>query len=208
MKEYIDIVQNTMTALERIEYQERNKHIFEELSKPTPSHLLVKDKNYDDYGWDETLEEQLSYITLEEGVRDDYEPGDIIMPKRFKNEVGNFINLPHRILVITSSKNNNSETEYTGFFMSSKINKANKNNGYVNNIYVDSFNSILSTSKISDDKPCIVQVDEIVSCTSNDLSSGSLKGNASSDFINFINECRKNFETNQGKNKTMTWENR
>ena len=211
MLEYKD--RELFTTLEQLAYYEDTHQLFEELSNP--SSVLCEEYDSSEYTWnvEETLEEQLYNVTLEEAIRD-YQPGEIIMAKQYKTESGKLLTGAHMIFIVSaSSKNTDGSIDYSGYLLSSQIHKANINSRYVNNIYFDNFNSILDgnfvntrTSPVKN-TPGIIKVDEIVSCNSKtDLSSsGVLKGIASREFVNFILQCRKNYKTNQQKNKTMTW---
>lgn len=214
MLEYKD--RELFTTLEQLAYYMNTHQLFEELSKP--SSVLCEEYDSSEYTWnvEETLEEQLYNVTLEEAIRD-YQPGEIIMAKQYKTESGKLLTGAHMIFIVSaSSKNTDGSIDYSGYLLSSQIHKANINSRYVNTIYFDNFNSILDGNVINTrnsqtkNTPGIVKVDEIVSCNSNtDLDvSGVLKGIASRDFVNFILQCKRNYETNQQKNKTMMWVNK
>lgn len=164
------------------------------------------DINGNDYAWEESLEEALYESQLEGDQLKEYEVGDIIMPTRYRSSLSGSDVDPHRILIISSKKKGNDGIiEYRGFALSSRVEKANKNNPkYPNNIYIQDYSSILYRGK-SLKKEAIIRVDDIVSFTNEDLDTrGVWKGKASFKFMRFIDNCYKNYK-NGGDNSKKRW---
>lgn len=181
--------------------------------------LTEYEEKHPDEGWDyDTLEEALLDYQcdedLDESLKGDqtkqYDLGDIIMTNAFYSHSSNSVvrNRPHRILVITSVKNDDGIVYYRGFELSSQVQKSNKNNGYKNSLHIDSFNSILDRSRpgAAVDKEAILIVNDLVKFSSKDLStSGSYKGHASNEFLAFVQKAYNNYKTGKD-NSHMYWE--
>lgn len=168
----------------------------------------------DDYGWEETLEEALYDYEEDERLYESndqekiFNPGDIIMTRNYYSTSSHQKRRddPHRILLITSKEEEGGKIKYSGFLLSSKVEKANKEGKYPNNIYIRDYGTILSAGqKVS--MEALIRVDDIVEFTNKDLSnSGTKKGEASKEFIDFVNKCRNNYESGNSKdNFKLQW---
>lgn len=189
--------------------------IFEGVSEDEGKPLddLLESTDPKGYEWDdETLEEALiSMEDIDEAYGDQlktYQVGDIIMTNRYYSyRSRSYIeNSPHRVLLITSRRDDETGiTHYNGFLLSSKTEKSNKNNPrFPHNIHIDNYSSILYTGAPYN-KEAFIRVDDIVKFTSEDLStSGSMKGKASREFINFVQMCRDNYKRGVDNSK-MYW---
>ena len=155
-----------------------------------------------EYCWESTLVEDL----IEEDWFNEqnnpnfraYEPKDIVMvnDKTFGT---------HRILIITKKDNQENNPVYSGYILSSNINKANKYSKYENNIYIKNYSTILQTGA-KNDKEAIIKLDELKSFTKDAFSaSGTYKGTVTDEFFNFILSCIQNIKRNI-TNKEITWE--
>lgn len=191
--------------------REEREFIFEGISHEDgiPLGEFFEQNDVDDYIWeDDTLEDSLiSAEDLNEASGDQlkvFNVGDIIMTTRFQSK-GRYMDSPHRIMVVTSKKNRDGVVEYSGFLLSSKINKSNKMGGYPNNIYIKNYSSILYSGAPAN-KEAFIRVDDLVRFTSNDLStSGSMKGKASREFMNFVQECYNNYRSGVS-NSEIYWD--
>lgn len=172
------------------------------------------DMNGDDYGWEESLEESLYEYEEDDRLYESsdqdkvYEPGDIIMTRNYYSPSSHkkMKENPHKILLVTSKQESNGVVYYRGFLLSSKVNKANKEGKYPNNIYIDNYSSILSSGANSN-KEAIIRVDDLVQFTNKDLShSGTKKGEASKEFIEFVKKCYENYRSGNSKyNFNQQW---
>ena len=117
------------------------------------------------------------------------------------------ISLPHRIVVVDSVINNNGVINCKGRVMSSNIALSNKyNERFPNNIYIDDYDSILSSGKTVGKKSAYINVKDIITFTNNDLSdAGTWKGHISAEFEDFLNSCIQNYNQDQNKNKDVYW---
>lgn len=172
---------------------------------------FFSDNDREDYIWEESLAESLyedsddSEVVGNRAV--EYKVGDIILTNRYKSRGSYVENSPHKILVITSRKKSDKEITYSGFLLSSKKEKSNKyTEKYPNNIYINPYNSILYKGARSDKDEVFIRVDDLVTFTNMDLStSGSWKGKASYDFLNFVQRCVNNYRRGVS-NSYMRWE--
>lgn len=139
-----------------------------------------------------------------------YKVGDIILTNNYrsKSQGGGYVpDSQHKILVITSKQEDNGIINYSGFLLSSKYEKSNKyTDRYPNNIYINPYNSILYKGTPSRYNEVFIRVDDLVTFTNMDLStSGSWKGKASWDFLNFVQSCVDNYRTGKDNSKVY-WE--
>ena len=176
----------------------------------------IREAKYAEDTWDyeESLEEALSIISpydisinilCEDKDRDkNYRPGDILMVPNWSSGRTGHQNSPHRILVITSS----TDGEYSGYILSSKIEKANKyNSKFPNNIYIQDYDTILDIGRKIGSKEVFIRVDDLVSFKASDLSDwGTWKGRVNSKFFDFVEQCRKNYLLDKNMNREITWE--
>ena len=80
------------------------------------------------------------------------------------------------------------------------------NERFPNNIYIDDYDSILSSGKTVGKKSAYINVKDIITFTNNDLSdAGTWKGHISAEFEDFLNSCIQNYNQDQNKNKDVYW---
>lgn len=173
-----------------------------------------EEKHADDYGWEyDSLEEALEDYIDEDRLDESndrhrvYEPGDIIMTTAFYSPSSRQVvkNKPHRILIVTSAEKEDGVTHYRGFELSSQVQKSNKKGGYRNSLYIKNYSTILERGAKSD-KEAMIIVNDLVKFSSRDLStSGSYKGHASSEFIDFVQQAYNNYKSGKD-NSQMYWE--
>lgn len=167
--------------------------------------------------YEESLEEALSIISpydininilCEDHDRErQFVPGDILMVPQWHSQVSGVNSSPHRIIVVTSV-NQGDIIAYTGYLLSSQINKANKNNErFPNNIFINNYDTILNTGRLSGNRPAILKVDELITFSNNDLQDmGTWKGHISDEFANFMETCINNFHRDRNLNRSIYWE--
>ena len=182
------------------------QHIDEDYYNNKPNEGTLEeyfDKYGDTYCWESSLEEDLieeDYFNEGNNPQSrEYEPKDIVM-------VNDDVAGVHRILIITKKHSNNSNSHiYSGFLLSSKIQKANINSKYPNNIYIKNYSTILDRGA-KYDKEAIIRVDDLRTFNENNFSkSGTYKGTVTDEFFNFILKCANNYQ-NHISNKNMVWD--
>lgn len=167
--------------------------------------LWDQGKDIEEFYLDLDLEEELLGHIYESAKDIQYKVGDIIMASNFiKSEDSKdvLITDPHRILIITSTTNHN----YTGFIMSSKVNKASVyKDGFNNSILVDNVADIITVGQ-KPKMPCIIKVDTLVNITDDNLEDyGVFKGHVSNEFLNFIIEANKLYHAGEDMSK-ICWQ--
>lgn len=171
-----------------------------------------------DYGWEypslaDAIEDTSYQEYLDESLSGDqvreYEIGDIIFANQFyspssKKVVGS---PGHRVLVITSKKDDNGIMNYRGFELSSKVNKSNIHSQYANNLYIKDYSTILAKGT-GPSMEAIIRVDDLVKLNSKDLSpTGTYKGQVSNEFLQFVQKAYNNYRSGRSKdNAKMQWE--
>lgn len=196
------------------------KKILEEFIK---SGILDKEatpiNEIEGYGWEynslaEAIEDNCyqEYLDESELVGDQtkqYEIGDIIFANKFYSPSSRQLvsTKGHRVLVITSKKDEDGVVQYRGFELSSKVHKSNKYSKYYNNLYIKDYTSILASGGGSPIE-AIIRVDDLVKFSSKDLSpTGSLKGKVTDEFMQFVKKAYMNYDSGRSKdNATMYWE--
>ena len=125
--------------------------------------------------WPVEIEDIVMVEDLQEGaVPQEFSQGDIVLVNNFRDmETGKqFTKMTHRIFVVTDSGGNNVQKKiYYGYMLSSQAEKALLKNGYNNKNYhyIYSYNSILSTGEIDNDKPIVLRADHPYEFTSKDV---------------------------------------
>ena len=174
----------------------------------------------DEYSWDyeESLEDALgitspydldvNILCEDKDNEKKFVAGDILMVPNGSSSVSGRNSRPHRVVVINSVENKDGTTTYSGYVLSSKVEKANKNNEkFPNNIYIKNYDSILKYGKFIGDKEVILKVDEVITFKNIDLSDhGTWKGHVSDEFFDFIMSCAENFKKDKTLNKYVFWE--
>lgn len=167
--------------------------------------------------YEESLEEALGIISpydidinilCEDKDREKhYIHGDILMVPQWNSERNGKIEFPHRVVVIDSIIEKD-RVYYTGRVLSSQIKSSNKyNKNFPNNIYINNYDTILSSGKTVGGKPVYIDVSDVITFTCNDLSdSGTWKGHVSKEFDKFIEVCIDNYKINKTLNKNVFWE--
>ena len=170
-----------------------------------------------DYGWeysslaeaidDCNYQEYLDETNLVGDQTKEYEIGDIIYTNKFYSPASKSIVSGHKILVITSKRDEEGVVHYRGFELSSKVNKANIHGRYPNNLYISNYSTIL-TQGGSTTIPAILRVDDLVKFDSRDLSpTGTLKGKVTDEFLEFVQKAYSNYRAGRSKdNLDMRWE--
>ncbi len=171
-----------------------------------------------DYGWEypslaEAIEDTSYQEYLDESLSGDqvreYEIGDIIFANQFYSPSSKrVVGAPgHRVLVITSKKDDNGTMNYRGFELSSKVNKSNLQGQYANNLYIKDYSTILAKGT-GPSMEAIIRVDDLVKLNSRDLSpTGTYKGQVSDEFLQFVQRAYSNYKSGRSKdNFNMTWE--
>ena len=171
-----------------------------------------------DYGWEypslaDAIEDTSYQEYLDESLSGDqvreYEIGDIIFANQFYSPSSKkVVGAPgHRVLVITSKKDDNGIMNYRGFELSSKVNKSNINSHYVNNLYIKDYSTILAKGT-GPSIEAIIRVDDLVKLNSKDLSpTGTYKGQVSNEFLQFVQKAYNNYRSGRSKdNAKMQWE--
>ena len=117
---------------------------------------------------------------------------------------------PHRIIVVTVAVDNSDSDviNYSGYLLSSQVNKANINNKrYPNNIYISNYDSILKEGRTYNDRPVILKIDELITFTNQDLKDkGTWKGHISDEFSTFMDTCVRNYRLNRTMNRIVYWD--
>ena len=168
--------------------------------------------------YEESLEESLGIISpydininilCEDKDREKhYSNGDILMVPQWESSQNGKISSPHRIVVVSSViKSSDGTITYKGRVMSSNIHISNKYNAnFPNNIYIDDYDSILSTGRQTGGKSAFINVEDVITFTNNGLNdSGTWKGHISTAFENFLNACVQNCIQDKTKNKNTYW---
>ena len=167
--------------------------------------------------YEESLEEVLGIISpydidinilCEDRDREKrYVYGDILMVPQWNSSVNGRVEPPYRVVVVDGVEERDRVT-YTGRVLSSQIRNSNKyNSKYPNNVYIDDYDTILSTGKAVGRKPVYINISDIITFTNNDLSdSGTWKGHISDEFDRFIKRCISNYQANEMSNKDVFWE--
>lgn len=169
------------------------------------------------YGWEynslaEAIEDNCDQDYLDEALSGDqtkeYEIGDIIFANKFYSPASNKVvdTKGHRVLVITSKKDDKGIIHYRGFELSSKSNKSNLHSHYPNNLYIEDYSTILSSGS-GPSMEAIIRVDDLVKLNSRDLSpTGSYKGHVSDEFLQFVQRAYSNYKSGRSQeNSTMYW---
>lgn len=183
------------------------------------SNLTLKDiKGKYLWEYEESLEEELSIISpydidinilCEDKDREKhYVNGDILMVPQWESSENGRIYLPHRIVVIDSVVNNDNDLiTYTGRVLSSQIHNSNKyNDRYPNNIYINDYDTILSSGRGTGGKPVFINVGDTITFTNTDLSdSGTWKGHITDEFNEFLSVCIQNYKEDRLKNRDIFW---
>lgn len=169
------------------------------------------------YGWEyNSLYEAImdncyqDYLDEAELVGDQtkqYEIGDVIYTNTFYSPSSKKQVTGHKILVITSKRDEDGVVHYRGFELSSKVHKSNKYGRYYNNLYIKDYNTILASGGGSPIE-AIIRVDDLVKFNSKDLSpTGTLKGRVTDEFLQFVQKAYSNYTSGRSKdNATMYWE--
>lgn len=212
MKESMDNKIKSAVSKRLREQQEEKEFIFEGIEFYESKTLgeFFEENDREDYIWEESLaeslEEESDEIVGNRAVQ--YKVGDIIMTNRYKSHGSYVEDSQHKILVVTSRVESDGIINYEGFLLSSKAKeKSNKyNERYPHNIYINPYNSILYKGAPSNKQEVFIRVDDLVKFTNMDLSiSGSWKGKASWEFLNFVQRCANNYRAGKDNSKIF-WE--
>lgn len=136
----------------------------------------------------------------------EYKQGDIVMVDTFIDVETNkiFGGDEHRIIVISDSGTSNAQNrEYYGYMLSSKAEKALlKNYNNKNYHYIYSYNSILSTGEIDNDKPIVLRAVHPYEFTIKDVEGCGRVGIATEKFKDYVRYIMKN----KNNPNTKDWE--
>lgn len=162
-----------------------------------------------DYQEDENLNEELSGDQTKE-----YELGDIIFTNSFyspssKQTVRGSAHSKgtrgHKIIIITSKKDEDGVIHYRGFALTSNTSDSNKNGGYPNKLHISDYSTILTRGN-QDRRDAAINIDDLVKLNSTELSTtGSYKGHVSNEFLNFLQTAYSNVKSGKS-NKNMIWD--
>ena len=166
------------------------------------------------YTWDidESFEDELLYNVFDEDLELEeawkgkpFNNYDIIMVNHAKGPRSDMIS-PHRVYIVSRAKDSNGNYIYSGYQISSKVNKSNKYSRNKYNIYIDNYGTILSVGNRLPN-PSFIDIGEKYTFDDNDLSAnGVKKGEANKDFIDFLNKVI--VKRNNGEDTSnCTWEN-
>lgn len=132
-------------------------------------------------------------------------PGDLVMATNFYSPQfgGKVKNSPHYVVVVRGYENE----EFSGYLMSSNVDKANINNSdkpvYYDSIFIRNTSSILYKGHIKS-MPGFINVGDLITFTKDDLKESWFKGKVSYEFLNFVLKAARDAGT--GKNKEVFWE--
>lgn len=158
--------------------------------------------------WPVEIEDIVRVEDLQEGaVPQEFSQGDIVLVNNFRDmETGKqFTKMTHRIFVVTDSGGNNVQKKiYYGYMLSSQAEKALLKNGYNNKNYhyIYSYNSILSTGEIDNDKPIVLRTDHPYEFTIKDVEGCGRVGIATEKFKDYVRYIMKN----KNNPNTKDWE--
>ena len=158
--------------------------------------------------WPVEIEDIVRVEDLQEGaVPQEFSQGDIVLVNNFRDmETGKqFTKMTHRIFVVTDSGGNNVQKKiYYGYMLSSQAEKALLKNGYNNKNYhyIYSYNSILSTGEIDNDKPVVLRTDHPYEFTIKDVEGCGRVGIATEKFKDYVRYIMKN----KNNPNTKDWE--
>lgn len=145
-----------------------------------------EDYSYDE---DESLYEDLAST---ESLRGDqlkkWYPGSVVTTNSYSENSGTSTG-KHYVMVIDSvDEGDDGVLKYRGFLISTKVDKANKNNPkYPNNLYIDDVRSIFYGHTYVSSSEALIRVDDLVEFTSRDIyPSRSYKGKVSNKFWRFV----------------------